>query len=125
MKKIRMDMIDSGNQDEVRLSDEENIPEGLPKQPEKDAFDDLLAHYSKPSSLHNLTMEQQERMAENKRKAEERRKSRLQSLDNSSVSTNSFADSQHEKGASCSPAKEHESEDLMDIDSMLADISQE
>ncbi len=122
-----MDLIDSGNQDEVRLSDEENIPEGLSKQPEKDAFDDLLAHYSKPaSSLHNLTIEQQERIAENKRKAEERRKSRLQSLNNSSVSTNSFVDgSQHEKGANCSPSNEHESEELMDIDSMLADISQE
>lgn len=55
-----------------------------------DAFDGLLAHYSKPeTNLASVTQEQQDRMMENKRRAEEKRKSRLlllnQSLNESTV----------------------------------------
>nr|CAG4650379.1 EOG090X0AVC [Sida crystallina] len=126
IKKIRMDMIDVVNTDETRLSDDERRQEPDP-EPERDAFDDLLAHYSKPAtpaapSL-NLTIEQQERIAENKRKAEEKRKSRLLASDSSTTSAAGQCETSRE---TCKPNESAaEAEELMDIDAMLADMPQE
>lgn len=43
----------------------------------KDAFDEFLSNFSKENVSANVTKEQLERMNENKRRAEEKRKSRL------------------------------------------------
>lgn len=110
MKKIRMDLIDTDgdHREETEEAPEREAPAG--DEPPADAFDDLLARYSRPSASPslNLTVDQQERMAENRRRAEEKRKSRL------------LADAS--AGAGQAPAAP---EDLVDIDSMLADMAED
>ena len=110
--------------------------------PIKDAFDDLLAHYStKPaapsaatSSSFSLTQQQQDRIAENKRRAEEKRKSRLnetinsQALNTSETTTVPAPDATDSTGSQTLDADKTadpsaDNEELMDIDAMLDDIT--
>lgn len=91
-----MDLLDpdgiAGNPDteDVSLAGTGMDQSNRDEQPGTDAFDGLLAHFSKPeTNLPSVTQEQQDRMIENKRRAEEKRKSRLllmnQSLNESTV----------------------------------------
>nr|CAG4648807.1 EOG090X0AVC [Polyphemus pediculus] len=86
MKKIRMDLIDTHIAD-GDVVDKVGLDAAQRVEPVKDAFDDLLAHYSnkpaassssEPSSSLSLTQNQQDRIAKNKRKAEEKRRSRVE-----------------------------------------------
>ena len=93
--------------------------------PVKDAFADLLAHYSTkpagpsatPNNSFNVTQQQQDRIAENKRRAEEKRKSRLNETANSQVLDTSKTVEEADPAAN--------SEELVDIDSLLDDIPQD
>ena len=102
-----------------------NEPSEQQQAPVKDAFDDLLAHYSTrpaassttPNSSFSLTQQQQDRIAENKRRAEEKRKSRLNEIAHSETSD------MNKTVGEAAPSVNNE--ELMDIDSMLDDIPQD
>nr|CAG4641932.1 EOG090X0AVC [Eurycercus lamellatus] len=134
MKKIRMDVLESSelNND---VNDENLVTnyENEHQEQERNAFDDLVAQNSTPISKSiAVTEEQQERMAENKRKAEEKRKSRLLASQSSNPNTSIVPDptpNQHvpvvSNSGSCS--KENlipDDDELMDIDAIIESISE-
>lgn len=109
------------------------------EQPQKDAFDDLLAHYSNPTPVtpFTITEEQQKRIAENKRMAEEKRRSRL--LTQANISSSSAVTYQQDSVSApvilASNEKQSsepdlfgishndgEDEELMDIDAIVDEI---
>merc|ERR1712071_45293 len=142
MKKIRMDMIDldTMNTGKDVIEEDAGFTEQAEEQqaPIQDAFDDLLAHYSaKPltTSSFSLTQQQQDKIAENKRRAEEKRKSRMnetvgsQILDTNTCLDNSTLNPKDKVCKENQTAEESDSnasnEELMDIDSILDDIPQD
>ena len=120
MKKLRMGMLDT--ETEVTNGDSNFDPPVDNEIPAKDVFDDLLAHYSKPAaSSPSLTSEQLERMAENRRRAQEKRKSQMSQSLNSSISS---ADQSSHTLPKVTET-DGDQEQLMDIDSMLEDLPQD
>ena len=67
-----MDLIESDFPEATAVEGNEH-KNGAPE----DAFDEFLSNFSKENVSANVTKEQLERMNENKRRAEEKRKSRL------------------------------------------------
>nr|CAG4634979.1 EOG090X0AVC [Alona affinis] len=132
LKRFRMDAVDSNS-----AADDE--AEGLEVRDERehgterDPFDDLLVHYANPEPTQTFTQEQQARMAENKKKAEEKRKSRL-IMTNQPAIQNSCSekepvpvpadaiDSARVIGTEALSSSQLDDDDIMDVDSMLNNI---
>nr|CAG4643410.1 EOG090X0AVC [Ilyocryptus agilis] len=144
LRKIRSGTVDADgveNVSEEALNDENFEPVVNNQQVQKDAFDELLAHYSNPTPVSSTTIteEQQRRIAENKRLAEEKRRSRLLSQANNAncLSPMSTAGQQKSPGTSSDLVLQEKTpetnysllshndgdeDDVMDIDAILDDI---
>ena len=72
MSRVRMDLLESVLP-ESPTAENEPAENSVPK----DAFDEFISNYSKENVSANVSQDQLERMNENKRRAEEKRKSRL------------------------------------------------